>query len=128
MTQSLKLFQRNHVRFGKRPDGGPPQRRYVAMAAERPAKIAGERAHIGSLAALGREARVVRIGSVDQHQAVDVDDARLELEFLAVAGDVIGALAVDLDGGKARRHLLDRADKTRQQRRYRLPGGTGVTW
>ena len=33
-----------------------------------------------------------------------------------LAGEIVGALAVDLDGREARRHLLDRAGEARQQR------------
>ena len=69
---------------------------------------------------------MVLIGCLEEHQAVDRDDAWLELEILAVAGDVIGALAFDFDGGNPRRHLLDRPDKARQQRRYRPRCGAGI--
>ena len=59
---------------------------------------------------------MVGVGRVDQLQPVDLDRAGLELDRLAVAGEIVGALAVDLDGGKARRHLRDGAGEGRQQR------------
>ena len=51
MAQFLQLFQRNHVRFGKWPDRDPAQHDHMAKAAEGPAQVTGERAHIGALAA-----------------------------------------------------------------------------
>ena len=44
---------------------------------------------------------------MDERDPVDLDRARLQFDHLAVAGEIVGALARDLDGGKARRHLLD---------------------
>ena len=55
IAQSLQLFQRNHVRLAEWADQGPPQRADMAVTAENPADIAGQRPHIGSLAALGLE-------------------------------------------------------------------------
>ena len=61
IAQSLQLFQRNHVLLAEWSDQGPPQRADMAVAAEQPAKIARQRPHIGSLAALGLEHGMVAI-------------------------------------------------------------------
>ena len=59
-------------------------------------------------------------------QAGDLDRAGFQLHRLAVAGEIIGALALDLDGGIARRHLLDDAGKGRQQRANLVWAGATV--
>ena len=66
---------------------------------------------------------MVGIGPLDQRQALDLDRARRELDRLAAARQIIGPLAVDLDRGEARRHLLDRADEGRQGRLDRGAAG-----
>ena len=43
-------------------------------------------------------------------QGVDFDRPGLQVDRLAIPGDVVGPLAGDLDGGELRRHLLDGAD------------------
>src|SRR5262249_44175918 len=101
--------------LGKRADGGATQRRDVPEASERAAEVAGERAHIGALAALGGELGVVAIGHPDKLEAMDLDRPGLELDHLAVAREVVGALALDLHRGEARRHLLDPAGEARQE-------------
>src|SRR5215471_1279562 len=88
----------------------------MPTASERPAKIACQRPYIGPFTAFGLKARVIRIGGVDQGQAVNVHQARLELELFTVARNVVGALPIDLDGRKSRRHLFDSANKFRQKR------------
>ena len=107
MAQSLQLFQRNHGFFAEWPDRGPPQRADMAETAQSAAEIAGQRAHIGALAAFGLEHRMIGVGDVDQLQPADLDRPGRKFHRLAVAGEVIGALAVDLDRRIARRHLLD---------------------
>ena len=44
------------------------------------------------------------LGRMDHHFA------GFQLEILAFTGQVIGALAIDLDGGEFRRHLFDQAE------------------
>src|SRR4029077_14814902 len=44
-----------------------------------------------------------------EREIVDVDRARLQHNLLAVAGEIVGTLALDLDGGEFRRHLRDRS-------------------
>ena len=72
------------------------------------AEIAGDGADIGALAAFGLEARVVGATRRSGRSAWIVDRARLQIDRLALAGEVIGALAVDLDRRELRRHLHDR--------------------
>ena len=54
---------------------------------------------------------------------VNLDRPRLQFDGLAVARQVIGALALDLDRGILRRGLLDQAGELRQQVQNRLGGG-----
>ncbi len=51
---------------------------------------------------------------------MNLDRARLQLDGLAVARQIVGALALDLDRGILRRRLLDQAGKARQQGQNRL--------
>src|SRR5262245_3134909 len=88
----------------------------MAEAAEQATHVAGERPHIGALAALGPEHGVVEVGDVDEAQAVNLDRAGLQLDHLAVAGEIIGALAIDLDGREARWNLRDGAGELRKDR------------
>src|SRR5204863_379994 len=60
-------------------------------------------------------------------------NTRLELHRLALARQVVGACAVDLDGGERRRRLLDLAREAREQRfdsltcRAQLAGSDGLS-
>ena len=87
-----------------------------------PAHIAGQGPDIGAFAAFGLEHGMVGIGAFDEIERADIDQAALQHDLLAVAGEVIGALAFDLDGGIARRDLLDRAGELREQRTRPHPG------
>ena len=95
-------------------DPGAPQRGEVAAAAEGGTEVARERPDVGAR----------RHGDLDvdvEHRdAVDVagagladgeprhrDRARGELDALAAAHPVVGALALDLDRADRARHLLD---------------------
>src|SRR5262245_45604533 len=90
----------------------------MAKTAQSTAKITGQRAHIGTLPAFGLEHRVVRIGSVDQLETAYLHRTRSQPHCFAVAGEVVRALALDLDGGVARGHLLDAPGERRQERTY----------
>src|SRR5260370_24998524 len=46
---------------------------------------------------------------------VNLDGARLQFHSLAVARQIVGTLALDLDGGVLRRDLLDQPGEPRQQ-------------
>ena len=52
----------------------------------------------------------------DEREAMDDEWPRGDLEGLALARQVVGALAVDLDRRIDRRRLLDDADEARQRR------------
>src|SRR5258707_5053563 len=57
---------------------------------------------------------------------MNFDWPRLQLDALAVARQIIGALALDLDRGISRRDLLDQAGEPRQQAPDRISGGPAV--
>src|SRR5947207_14777809 len=57
---------------------------------------------------------------------VDLDRPRLQRDALAVARQIIGALALDLDGGVLRRDLLDQAGEPRQQVQDPVRGGPDI--
>src|SRR5258706_4372555 len=88
----------------------------MSQTSERPADIASKRAYIGAFAALGPEFGMVGIGYVSHLEPVDLDWPGLKIDRLAVAGEIVGALAVDLDRRILRRHLRDGAGVARQQR------------
>ena len=87
--------------LGERADAGAPQRPHMAEGSRAAAEIARERAHIGALAALGLEHRVLGVRRLDQREPVDLDRPRRELDLLALAREVVGALALDLERGVA---------------------------
>src|SRR5262245_920814 len=95
----------------------------MPVAAEQAAHVAGERPHIGALATFGAQHGVVGVGDVDEAQAVDLDRTGLELDHLTVAREIIGALAVNLDGREARWDLRDRAGELREDRADVVDGG-----
>ena len=72
----------------------------MAPAAQKAAEIAGQRPYRGTFPAIGLEHGMVGIGAFDQLEPVDLDLARLQLDHLAFAGQVIGAFAIDLDRRK----------------------------
>src|ERR1700741_3991645 len=92
----------------------------MAKTAEKAAEIAGERAYRGRLAAFGLEDRMVRTEGTDESHPADLDQARAEFHHFAIARQVVGALAFDLDRRIARRHLLDAAGKGREERHNRI--------
>ena len=95
----------------------------MAETAEVLAEIAHQGAHVGTAAAHHLERNMVGIGPLDQVEAVDLDEARRQIDRFAAPRQIVGALAFDLDCGEAGRHLLDPTDETRQ-RRFDL-GGVG---
>src|SRR5262249_36367521 len=84
----------NASRLGGAARGGA-RRGDRPRALERAAGVAGERAHIGSLPALGNERGVIAIRRFDQFEPVNLDRAWRDIHHLAVAREVIGALARD---------------------------------
>ena len=61
-------------------------------------------------------------------ERVDLDRARLELDRLAVARQIVGALAVDLDGREAGGTCMISPVKLRQQRLDRLARRAQRRW
>ena len=91
-TGGFQFGDGDEVLLRERLDLDPAQFGNVAETAEVAAHVAGQRAHIGALAAFDLENGAV--GSVlDQIEAADLDLARRNVDRLAVAGKVIGALA-----------------------------------
>ena len=76
----------------------------MAETAKQAAKVAGDRAHISALAAARLENRLVLIHG-EEIERVDRHGPGGKRRRLAVAGDIIGALAIDLDRGEGRRRL-----------------------
>ena len=116
MAKLTKLFQRNCVRRMETSDAAAAQCRQMATGAKARRQVAGERAHIGTLAAGDAEAGVVGVGDVEQGEAVDARPTRRQMHRLAGAGQVVGPPAADLDRRVARRNLLDVADETGDRR------------
>ena len=87
----------------------------MAVTAKTSAKVAGDRAHIGSLAAARFEHRLVT-PRVNEIERVNCHRTRGQHRRLAATRQIVGALAIDLDRRTGRRQLLDRPNKPRQQR------------
>ena len=97
----------------------------MAEAAERLAEVAGDAADVAALAAGHLEDGGVAVGRGDELEALDVERAGGEVEGLAGAGEVVGALAVDLDGGDLRRDLQDVAGEGGERGADRRPASGG---
>src|SRR5262249_626036 len=93
----------------------------MAVTAQQAPHVARQRPDIGTLAAMGFEYRLIAVGAFHERKLENIDRAGFEADGLAVARDVVGALAGDLDGGELRRHLRDAAGEVRQQRTDRPP-------
>ena len=78
---------------------------------ERRADVAGDRAHVGAASSSAARCDVehveARCGRSCDGELVDRDRSRLQLDLLAVAHPLVGALAVDLDRRDRGRHLVD---------------------
>ena len=107
------------VAHARAPQGGE-----MGAGAERGAEVAREGAYVRSFAAhhthgyaLGRE--------VEELQFVDAQRAGLQLHLAALAGALVGALAVDLAGREGRGHLLDGAGEAAEHVLYGLACDVG---
>jgi hypothetical protein len=76
----------------------------VGAGAERRAQVTGEGADVGALRAIDQERRRRRLPG-EQFEPVEDDRPRRPLDRLAAAGDLVEALAADLDRGVHRRNL-----------------------
>ena len=99
--------------------------RDMAQTAQGPAQVARDRADIAALAADHLQAGGVGLG-LQQGQAVDPQRARGQFHLDPLAGQVIGALALDHDGGKGGRDLHDVTGKAPQRRLDLRRGGAVV--
>ena len=97
----------------------------MPIAAEHAAEIARNGAHISALAAMRFEDRGIGLG-LDKAERMNGDGTRREIGRLAVAGEIIGALAGDLDRRIDRRLLQDRAGELRKRRQDRLALGPQI--
>ena len=120
LAASSSSLSGDRLRLPERPDAGATQRDDVTEAAERAADVAGDGADVGAPAAFGLEHRRQRIGHVDEFEPVDLHGTRFELDGFALAREIVGALAVDLDRGEGGRRLHDLADEGRQERLDRV--------
>ena len=129
MAQFLKLFQRNHIFFAKRPDGSAPQPRHMPDRTQGLGQIAGERADIGTFAAGDSKFGMIGIGQAQQLDFLDENRPGSEVHSLARPGEIIGPLALDLDRRKCRRRLQNFAFEARQYRcRYPHARADGRKW
>ncbi|KAI95994.1 hypothetical protein T281_02355 [Rhodomicrobium udaipurense JA643] len=126
IAQVFERFQRNRILFVERADARAPERRYMPETAERAAEIARDGADIGALAAVAEKAREIGRNCFLDFKLVDGNLPWLKLHHFAVAGEVVGALAVDLDRGIAGRSLHDVADELRQRSLHLLCGRASV--
>ena len=83
----------------------------MAQTAQGAAQIAGNGPHIAALAANHLQIDMVGIRAADHLQPLHPKGPRGQIHHLALARQIIGALAIHLHGGKLRRHLLDLAAK-----------------
>ena len=88
----------------------------MAKTSQRRAQIAGNGAHIAALAADHFQLGMIRIRAGQQRQAFDPQRAGGDIHHFALARQIIGALAIDLDGGILRRGLQDFTPEGGQRR------------
>ena len=103
----------------ERSDRRTTQRGQVSAGPEPRAEVAGDRADVGAAGAPDRHVEVdAALGLADlvHLDRVDPDRARLQLELLTGARQLVGAPAADLDRRDGRGHLVDRAHEARPAR------------
>ena len=87
----------------------------MAVTAKRRTQITRNGAHIAAFAAGHFKGDVVFVFAVHHHQLFDPERAGGKFHILAIAGQFIGALAVDFYRRKLGRHLHDVAHKLTQR-------------
>ena len=115
----LDLVEREGIIFEERTDPGATQRGHMAEATQQSPEIARDGANVSAFSAFHHKMRLV-LRDADEVQPMDAHLARLQINFLALASEIVGALAANLDSGILRRRLLNITEETRQQRKYRL--------
>lgn len=126
MHQIGQEIQRDGVFRRERSDPLATQGGNMPLGAQNRGQIAGEGAHIDALAGADGQFDMVGVGRVADGGLMDHHPAARQCELGTLAGQVIGALAVDLDGAELRRDLIDLADKGRKRRANRLDIGPDV--
>ncbi len=126
MAEFLQHFQGNRPSFPEAADAGAPQHRDVAAGAKRVRQVPHQGPHIGPFAADDLDLQVVRIRRAQHPRLVDGHRPRLQLHLDPLPRQVVGPLAVHLDGRIDRRGLLDLADEGLQRLCRRLRRGPHV--
>ena len=101
--------------FVEDANAGAAQHDDVAFGAEGVGEIAGHGADVETLAGADAEGGGIFRDDFDQSGVVDGDRPALKLEVFAIAGEIIGAFAIDFDGGELWRDLFDLADESGQR-------------
>ena len=126
MHQIGQEIQRDGVFRRERSDPLAAQGGNMPLGPENRGQIARQRAHIDALARPDDQLDVVGVGRIADRGLVDRHPAAGQFEIGAFAGQVIGALAVDLDGAELRRHLIDLAGEGPEGRAHRLNVGADI--
>ena len=120
MHQIGQEIQRDGVFRRERSDPLTAQGGNMPLGPENCGQISREGPDIDALAGADRELDMVDVGRVADRGLVDHHPATGQFEIGSLAGQVIGALAVDLDGAELRRHLIDLAGEGPESRAHRL--------
>ena len=126
MHQIGQEIQRYGVFRRERSDPLAAQGGNMPFSPENRGQIAREGPDIDALAGADRELDVVGVGRVADGGLVDHHPAAGQFEIGALARQVIGALAVDLDGTELRRDLIDLTDEGGKGRAHRPDIGPDV--
>ena len=111
MHHFLQRIQSDGVLRAERPHPLASQGADMALGAQNRRQVARQRSHIDALAGADGDFNVVGVGRAADLGGMDGHAPRRQFELHPVARQVIGAGAVHLDGGKARRGLVDLADE-----------------
>ena len=114
MGHFFQLVQSCGFRFCEPANADPAQSGNMTFRAKNLGEIAGQGTDIGPFATLHFQHRHIGRWTVQQAQRINADGTRVQLEILSIPGEVIGSLAIHLDGGIGRRHLLDITEKLSQ--------------
>src|SRR5204863_1275069 len=99
LCRGFEVGKPHRLRLVEGSNAGAAQRNEMAEALELAPHVASERAHVGALAAAGLEDGRVGVRHVAEVERIDLHQPRFQLDDLASARQVVGAVAVDLDGG-----------------------------
>ena len=114
LRQPVDVFNADAVGCLDRAGPDTTQPLDVAVAAQGFTQIAGDRTDIAAFAADHFQKNMIIVGPVEHDQRLNEQRTRRDFHILAVAGQFIGALAVDLHGRELGRHLHDVTDESVQ--------------